>query len=169
MAASTYTFHVAPGAEPDDPGAAERAPLVRDGFSWGAFLVPMLWFFSHRHWLAGLGALAVVAVLALVLRLAGFGTGTIVLAEILLHLLIGLEGASLRRWLLARRGRPVADIVQAGSHEEAEVKGFARWVASGASPAYASGGWAGASPMRREPEQIIGLFPDLEGRQRGLV
>ena len=163
MASATYTFHIAPGADPEDHDATERALVVRDGFEWGAFLTPMLWFFSHRHWLAGIGAAVAVLGLAAILWLAGFGPGPIAVAELLFHLLIGFEGASIRRWLLARKGRPVADVVQAGSHEEAEVKGFTRWLAAdGKAAAYAP---AAVFPMRHEPEPVIGLFPDLEGRR----
>ena len=156
-----YTLHVAPYGTPGDPHALDRADLVRDGFSWGAFLVPMLWFFRHRHWLLGLGALAAVAGLALVLWLLGFGIVTILCAELLLHLLIGLEGPSLRGWAYGRSGRPAVDVVTASDEAEAESKSFGRWLADPAgaespkpprSPPPIPGRWGG--------EPIIGLFPE---------
>ena len=42
-----------------DPAALDRAEVVRDGFSWGACLVPGLWFLWHRHWLPALAAYVV--------------------------------------------------------------------------------------------------------------
>lgn len=164
---AAYTLHVAPFAAPGDPAALERADLVRDGFSWGAFLVPSLWFLRHRHgWLA-LAAAAVVVALAVALRAAGMGSGTILAAELLLHALIGLEGPTLRRWAYARRHRPMADVVYAANEAEAEAKSFARWLSGSdpspprppaAVPSTGAGAWRG-------PEPVIGLFPDLEGRR----
>lgn len=162
---AAYTLHVAPFAAPGDPDALERSDVVRDGFSWGAFLVPALWFLRHRHWWLALGAAAVVVALAAGLRAAGMGSGTIFTAELLLHALIGLEGPTLRRWSYARRGRPMADVVYAANEAEAEAKSFARWlaepepsrVARSTSTRTSSATWRGSEP-------VIGLFPDLEGR-----
>lgn len=170
--AATYTLHVAPHARPGDPDALNRAVLVRDGFSWGALLAPPIWFFWHRHWVAGIVALLVTFGFGIALRAFGVSLGATFLAEALLHLLIGFEGSSIRRWLYARRGRPAVDVVQAGSAEEAEVKSFTRWLSAehgasrhpDANPGY---GGAGMAPFgfRRDPEPVIGLFPDLERRR----
>ena len=159
---AAWTLHVAPFARRGDPGALDRADLVRDGFSWAAFLVPMLWFFRHRHWLLGLAALLVVAGFALALRAAGAGLGTILASEFLLHLLIGFEGPSLRRWAYARAGRPAVDAVNAGDEADAEAKSFARWLA----PAEVRPPPTPRSHARPRSvsEPVIGLFPDLEGR-----
>ena len=172
MMAGTYTLHVARNALPGDPEALNRAVLVRDGFSWAAFFAPALWFFWHRHWVAGVAVLIVTFGFGAALRAVGVSTGGILLAECLVQLLLGLEGSSLRRWLYARRGRPVVDVVQAGSAEEAEVKSFTRWVSDERSPlpyptADAGYGRAGMAEFRfgRDPEPVIGLFPDAEGRR----
>src|SRR5919202_289349 len=100
----TYTLHLPPDAQVGDPQALERAELVKDGFSWGAFFFTFLWFFYHRAWLAGLGVL--IALLAV-----GFLFGALevpafpaTVAQILIQSLIGLEAGSVRRWTLARRG-----------------------------------------------------------------
>lgn len=159
---ASYTFHPAALASPGDPAALEGADLVRDGFSWAACLTPALWFLRHRHWLPALFAVVVVAGLALGMWAAGARIGTIVAAEILLHLLFGLEGASLRRLDYAWRGRPTSDVVIAPDAITAETKSFARWLA--AAPA-APAGVAAAPPARRGAfEPGIGLFPDMEGR-----
>jgi hypothetical protein len=163
---ATYTLHVARGAAPGDPEALDRAATVRDGFSWGAFLVPELWFIRHRHW--GLAALAFGAVIGTAwgLRSLGAGGGTILLVEVLLHALIGLEGASLRRWAYGLRGRPVADVVVAANEAEAEAKSFERWLSQERPdnrPAAAQPGMGFARPFSVPP--VIGLFPDAEGRR----
>lgn len=162
---ATYTLHVSPFAASGDAEALERADLVRDGFSWGAFLAPMLWFFRHRHWFLGLGALAIVLGLYGILKLAGFGPGAILAAEIVLHLLFGLEGSSLRRWAYAVQGRPAVDVVLAGSLEEAETKSFGRWLAEAERPRSTSPVRPGPTTPWRGREPVLGLFPDLEGRR----
>ena len=172
MMAGTYTLHVARNALPGDPEALNRAVLVRDGFSWAAFFAPALWLFWHRHWVAGVAVLIFTFGFGAALRAMGLSTGGIVLAESLVQLLLGLEGSSLRRWLYARRGRPVVDVVQARSSEEAEVKSFTRWISDERSPppypagdtGYGRAGIAGFR-FRRDPEPVIGLFPDAEGRR----
>lgn len=158
---ASYTLHVAPFAAPGDPQALDRADLVRDGFSWGAFLVPSLWFVRHRHWWLALGS--VVAVAGLGAGLAGLGASlpSIVAAELLLHLLLGFEGSSLRGWAYGRRHRPAVDVVVAANEAEAEAKSFARWLGPAEASARAP---ARLPPRPRGPEPVLGLFPDHEGR-----
>ena len=170
MSSSTFTLHPARDAVAGDAGALERAALVRDGFSWGAFVAPMLWLFWHRHWLAGIAALAIVLGFGAALWGIGARPGTILAAEILLHLLFGLEGASIRRLDLARRGRPEVDVVSAADLAEAETKAIARWLAPVGTPAVAPvsevpAGRMPPRPIARGYEPVLGLFPDAEGRR----
>jgi hypothetical protein len=168
MASAAYTLHVAPFAVPGDPGALDRAEIVRDGFSWGAFLVPGLWLLLHRCWVAGIAAFVVVIGLGALLGFLGAGPGSILVAQLLLHLLFGLEGASLRRLSLARAGRPATAIVIAADTAEAEAKSFARWLEP--EPAYAPAPVPAASAARRPAslpygrQPVIGLFPEPGGR-----
>ena len=165
---ATYTLHLDRRASPGDRRALERAVIVRDSFSWGAFLVPALWFFRHGHWLMGLGAALVVVGVAAGLRAAGVGIGAVLVVEVLLHLLIGLEGSTLRLFAYRLRGRPVADVVTAGNMADAEAKAFTRYLERRNSPPSLPPIPAGAfaTPFgRREPEPVIGLFPDAERRR----
>jgi hypothetical protein len=162
---ATYTLHVAPYADSGDPNALQHAELVRDGFSWGAFLVPTLWYLWHRHWLAALAAFVITLAFPWGLRLAGVGIGATLLAQALLHLLHGFEGSSIRRWLYARAGRPAVDVVQAGSADEAELKSVARWLPAAAPlRAQSFSEEPALAPLRSRYEPVIGLFPDAEGR-----
>ena len=153
----TYTLHVPSDAFFDD-AALEQAELVKDGFSWGAFLFTFLWFFWRRLWLAGLIVLAAMLAFNVLLQILGVRPWAAVAAELLMMLLIGLEASSLRRWTLARRGRPAVDAVVAADLEEAEAKSFRRWLARG------SGTGAFASPVapRRAPDAVLGFFPETE-------
>jgi hypothetical protein len=159
---NTYTLHVPADARPGDPRALDHAVLVRDGFTWGAFLFTFFWFFVHRLWLAGLMVLVAVVGLAALLATLGVRPGAAFAAELLLSLLIGLEAGALRRWTYRRR-KPAVDVVSAGSLEEAETKSFARWVAREASGPLASPPPPATS--YRAPEPVIGLFPEAVPRR----
>jgi hypothetical protein len=163
----TYTLHLPADGQEGDPKALERAELVKDGFTWSAFFFTFLWFFYHRLWLAGIAVL--VALLAVgflfgVLRVPPFQA---TLAQFLIQILIGLEASSLRRWTLARRGRPAVDVVTASNIDEAATKAFGRFL--GASAGVRAPGSAGTAPglslapPARQP--VIGLFPDAEVRR----
>jgi hypothetical protein len=163
----TYTLHVPADASPGDAGALDRAVLVRDGFSWGAFFFSFLWFFAHRLWLAGLIVLAAAAGLGIALQLLRVGSAATFWAVVLLAILVGLEAGSLRRWTLGRRGRPAVDVVAAKDREEAETKAFGRWLgeAGGSAQAAISAPRPvspAPAPPYRAPEPVIGLFPEAE-------
>jgi hypothetical protein len=163
----TYTLHIPADAAPGDPRALERAILVKDGFSWGAFIFSFLWFFAHRLWLAGLMVLVAAAALGALLQWLRVGPAATFLAAFLLALLIGLEANSLRRWTLARRRRPAIDAVGARDLEEAETKSFARWLGerSGAGHSGLAAQRPQALPatsLHGRGEAVIGLFPEAE-------
>ncbi len=163
---ATYTLHLPEHAIPGDPDALERSEIVRDGFSWWAFITPMLWLFWHRHWVLGIVAALVVGLVGVALSALGLRTGAILGVEILMHLLFGFEAASLRRLVYERRGRPVGDVVTAVDAADAEAKSFARWL--GPPDATSPGSRATSRTTSRayatSSEPIIGLFPDREGR-----
>jgi hypothetical protein len=163
---TTFTLHLPRDARPGDPEALDKAELVRDAFSWGAFFFTFLWFFAHRLWIAGLAVLVVLIAFNLGLNLLGVHPAAAFAAQVLLSGLIGLEANSLRRWTLARHGRPTVDVVSAADRDEAETRAFARWLertAPAAIPARSPAAPA-VSPTfaARRSEPVIGLFPDAE-------
>ncbi len=157
----TYTLHLPQDTFPYDDDALEQAELVKDGFSWGAFLFTFLWFFWHRLWLAGLGVLVAVISFPFLLQALRVGTGAGFLAELLLALLIGLEASSLRQWTLQRK-KPAVDVVTASDREEAEAKAFSRWLENASAPRHSRGSASFPASTYRSPEPVIGLFPDTE-------
>jgi hypothetical protein len=160
----TYTLHVPSDAPPGAAEALERAVLVKDGFSWGAFFFSFLWFFAHRLWIAGLIVLVAAAGLGALLQGLRVGTTGAFWAWLLFAIRVGLEANSLRRWTLARRGRPAVDVVSGGDRDDAETKAFSRWLgassAGGAAPAWRASPAVPAAYRRGEP--VIGLFPEAE-------
>ncbi len=96
-------------------GDAGSAPvLVREGFSWGAFLVPTLWFLLHRLFLAAF--LHAVAVAVILIAVPAPWAGWTLLA---LQLLVGYEARDLYRRGLARRRYKLAALVVAPDEDSA--------------------------------------------------
>jgi hypothetical protein len=163
---TTYTLHLPSGAQPGQPSGLDGALLVKDGFSWGAFLFTFLWFFAHRLWLAGLAVLvglAVLSVALVLLQVHGAMAGAVM---VLAMILVGLEAGTLRRWTYGRRGSPALDVVTAETLDEAEAKAFARWLQRSdpaPSPPVPSPAPVPSFPQAgRRPETVIGMFPDAE-------
>ena len=106
-----YTAHI---------HAKQPPRLVREGWSWGAFLFGPLWLLVQRAWLA---ALLWLAVGCLPLLLPGAAR---VVASLALAWLAGLLGRDLVRWSLARQGYALAHVVAARDQDAA----FARLLAA---------------------------------------
>ncbi len=86
---------------------------LKEGFSWNALFFGPLWFAWHRMWLE---AAASGVLWALFLALPPLPSS---LAQVALFWLIGLEGNSLRRWALERKGCHEKAVVPAHDEEEA--------------------------------------------------
>jgi hypothetical protein len=171
-----FTVH-APVNSGADLAATDRFTFVRDGFHFWAMAVSVLWLVWHRLWLALIGWIAVTVAVALGLSALGASSGTILFADFLIALLMGLEAASLQRWTLSRRKWRQLDIVVADDEEAAERRFFERWTAR--QRGLTNDQWAvdrgGPPPTRNIPGQpfskpppmpqggIIGLFPEPGG------
>lgn len=108
-----WTVHLPPATE---EGAGRRRPrepvLVREAFSWGAFLFGPIWLAAHRLWLAA--SLWFAATLALLL-LVPAGAAVLLPAA---QFLLGCHARDLQRRGLARRGYAPAHVVVAERDEE---------------------------------------------------
>jgi hypothetical protein len=160
----TYTVHAPPPKQGEAASAPERFRFVRDGFHFWAFVFPPLWLLAYRLWLAlviyvvGYGAIAVA------LAFAGATPNMQLAAAVLIHLLMGFEASSIRRWTYARRKCATLGFVVGEDEETAEQRFYAEWSKRAAAapepppqePAY-------ATPVRRGPptgSDVIGLFPE---------
>jgi hypothetical protein len=154
-----YTVH----APPDEPDAAEKFVFVKDGFSWPALFVPVLWILWHRLWLTLLGYVVYVLALAWMAQLAGEENATIV--GLLGTVLFAMEANNLRRWTLQRRGWREIGAARGADLGEAEARFFAGWGRAAeerrrgaALPVYA----AARTRAGDGEEPILGLFPEPE-------
>ena len=150
-----YTVHVSsrPDARSD---ALERAVFVRDGWNWGAFTFGPLWLLWHRHWITGMIMLAITVAMLAGMAVLPVSEGAKVAAVLLVSILWGLEGSSLRRFALARAGFAEEGLVAGGDLDALEQRFFAETTVppppTAAVPASLS-----ANPHDRA---VIGLFPD---------
>ncbi|MCX7899613.1 MAG: DUF2628 domain-containing protein [Methylocystis sp.] len=126
---AVYTVHfppAAPGARP----APEKIVILRDDFSWPAFLFGPLWLIWRGAWLAALLwtlLLAAVSFAAWKLQAPKYMTPYIGMA---FGAWLGFEGSRLIAWTLNRRGYVEGDIVIGDNEEEAEIAFFHRWRSS---------------------------------------
>ncbi|MGH6925114.1 MAG: DUF2628 domain-containing protein [Propylenella sp.] len=153
-----YTVH----APPADP-APERFAFVKDGFSWPAFLVPVLWILWHRMWLTLIGYVIYALIVAWIGRLAGDGLAMIV--AIAGALVLGLEGNAIRRLSLENRGWRGVGETFGHNLSEAEVRFFSDWgnLQQRQRDALLASGGPGAGVSAPESDgPILGLFPEPE-------
>lgn len=161
-----YTVHV-PAGSADRAQALEQSEFVRDGWSWGAFVFGPLWLLWHRHWLVGIGALIVSGLIYGAIGYAPVLDQARSAASLLISLLWGLEGASLRRLALARRGFNEEGVAVGTDRDALEQRYFA------ADEAQAGSLEAGGDAPGRRPAPafapspgfgVIGLFPEARNR-----
>ena len=141
---------------------AERTVFVRDRFTWSAFLFAPFWMLRHRLWLAFIGYGVTVVAATVALRFAGARTGALLLALALIHLLVGIEAATLRRRSLLRRGWRDLGIVIGDDLEAAERRFFDRYVIAETTRemelALAATRRPPSPPPASAPD-VVGLFP----------
>ena len=109
------------------PSGAVRDPdsvrFIRDGFSWFALVVPLIWMLFHRMWLFAVLFLAAQFVVAFGSDLLGCPeAGSIVLLG--MNLLVALESGMLRERNLLSGGWTTVAVLSADSIEDAETLYF---------------------------------------------
>ena len=125
---AVYTVHQPPLGKGENAPDPARFTFVRDGFYVWGFLLSVLWMLRHRLWLVAVLFVALTVLIEVGLRYAGISSR-------MAHagaawrppFLVGLEGATLRRWTLKlarlhqcrRRGRRQSD--------DAEQRFFVNW------------------------------------------
>ncbi|MDI6027469.1 DUF2628 domain-containing protein [Corticibacterium sp. UT-5YL-CI-8] len=100
--------------------AFQDAVLVRDGFAFLAFIVPVFWLLWHRLWLEAAVALLVMVMISL----ASYGLHPVAasLLSLLVSIYVGLEGQGMRIAALLRKDWAEWGTLVAGSRDEAELR-----------------------------------------------
>ena len=159
---TVYMVFEPPRGGDDTVAHAERIVFVRDRFNWPAFLLGPRWLLWHRLWLGLVLYVVLTGALGVALRVLGAGGGGRGLATLLVALLLGFEGASLRRRkLLFRRWRD-RGIVIGDDLEAAERRFFDRYVVAETTRemelALAAPRPPSPPPPASAPD-VVGLFP----------
>jgi hypothetical protein len=149
-----YTVHL----QGEGKAALTDARFVREGFSWGGFLLGPIWLFWHRLWIAA-GAWILTVALGSLFLVNRLQTPAIFVIFLLIEILVGLEGNHLRRIKLDRTRFRLADVVAATGLEEAEFLFFRHWDAADEDMPQPRP--AGSAPLSGE-RQVLGIFPEPE-------
>lgn len=150
-----YTVHI-----PEGENALEHSAFVRDGFSFPAFFAGPFWLIAKGAWIAGFLALAAMTGLLIGIAALGASAGIVFAAFVLIALLLGFEGASLRRWELTRRGWREAGLVVGADRDTLERRFFEQALQT------LPGEPIPVQPVKTvphatpSPPQVLGLFPD---------
>jgi hypothetical protein len=94
--------------------------LVKEGFSWPAFLFSMLWALWCRLWLAAAGIFAAEIALSGLLLLLGADEVTQAAISVGFAVLLGVVGNDIKRWTLFRRGYLQVAVVTGEDRDAAE-------------------------------------------------
>jgi hypothetical protein len=113
-----YTAHRSPNAP------REHALFVKDGFSWPAFLFPVIWLIIKRLWLAFAIYILAVAVISATASATDLSGGSVFVILLGLNLILGFEANWLNRRALARRGFAEEGPFVGEDLDEAELKYF---------------------------------------------
>ncbi|MCE7028846.1 DUF2628 domain-containing protein [Jiella avicenniae] len=105
---------------PEAVGPSDAAIFLRDRFSFLAFVFTFLWMFRYGLWVSGLVTIAILVALNLLGTVQGFELSA-ALISVLLGVLIGLEGPSLRAARLRRNGWNDVAAFEAQNTDEAEL------------------------------------------------
>ena len=156
-----YSVYLPPVTNGHPQNRLDGIRFVRDGFSWSAFIIPVIWLLWHRAW----GAFAVILLIDIGLAISGTRFGlpgpTVTLAGILVMVYVGLEARNLYAGALERRQFQLADIVYGRSLSEAETRFFERFGETHPDTATSVPAPGGANT--RIPS-VIGLFPEGDRR-----
>ena len=130
----------------------EDVRATKTGFSFAALVFGPLWLLARGLWLALLAYAALAVAVIGLARFGGLGLAAAAGLVALGHLYIAVEGRALAIAARERGGRPLVDLVYAGSALEAERTYLERVLRPSPPPPR-----RGAPPAQPE---VIGLFPE---------
>jgi Protein of unknown function (DUF2628) len=164
---TVYSVYEPPTQAPDLALRADRLAFVKEGFSWIAFLVPLLWLIFYRMWVEFILLALVYVVLQLALGGSGPGHTLVGWASLAIAVLFAFEANDLRAASLVRRGYRLVGVASGRGRTEAERSFFSVWLPEQARTARGPQRTheprreveAEALMPRGEGEEVIGLFP----------
>lgn len=122
------TVHEPPDAAVDRLDRAEGLTFIGDRFTVSAALFAPLWLLANSLWLGLLLYVAAAAAILIMVLLAGLGPSWLLVLAAALHLIVGLEASSLRRWTLERRGWRTLGTVSGRNIADCERRFLDAWL-----------------------------------------
>ncbi|MCP5364337.1 MAG: DUF2628 domain-containing protein [Hyphomicrobiales bacterium] len=107
---------------PSERDVCSDIKLIRDGFSWMAFLFSFLWALSQRLWLVALGIVGVDVILSLLAGAIGLDPIGQTVVALGFSCLVGFEADNLQRWTFRQRGYLETAVIAARDPDEAELR-----------------------------------------------
>jgi hypothetical protein len=165
---TVYSVYEPPVPATDVIERADRLAFVREGFSWVALLMPLLWLVYHRMWIEFVVLLLVYIGLQLAFGSDAQGQGLTAWAGLAISVLFAFEANDLRTASLERRGYRFAGVASGRDRIDAERSFFTEWLPQQEREARQTftppplprrGAEARTPPARGEGEEVIGLFP----------
>jgi len=164
---TVYSVYEPPSQAPDLAERAERLAFVKEGFSWIAFLVPLLWLIYYRMWVEFLLLALVYMALQLAFGTEAQGQALVGWVSLAIGVLFAFEANDLRAASLERRGYRLVGVASGRDRTDAERSFFSTWLSQPAKAAreperiHEPRREASPGPSRPlgEGEDVIGLFP----------
>ena len=167
MAVTVYSVYEPPAETKDLTERADRLAFVKEGFSWPAFLVPLLWPLYHRMWIEFVMLLLIYIGMQLVVGAETQGQALSAWIGLAISVLFAFEANDLREASLERRGYKFAGTASGRNRTDAERSFFNVWLPQQVKPARETE--STPEPRREteirpllsrgEGEEVIGLFP----------
>ncbi len=160
----TYTVHESPDVAADRVDRAEKLAFVKDGFNvWAAALTPF-WLVANKLWLLLAFYVAAATFIELAFWALDIGQRPAAILMGALHLLVGFEADTLKRWTLARHGWSQIASVNGRNAEDCERRFFEGWLPG--QPVIQKGALTGSSIVANGQP---GLTRPLTARPGGLL
>jgi hypothetical protein len=164
---TAFAVYDPPKEAPDLFERADNLAFVKDGFSWPALFVPLLWLIYHRMWIELIVLLAVYLGLQWAFGNDPQGPTLATWASLAVGVLFAFEANDLRSASLERRGYRLAGVASGRDRSEAERSFFIAWLPLQTRQAKVAERVqerraeveAAAAISRSEGEEVIGLFP----------
>lgn len=125
---TVYSVYEPPGDDADLEARLDKIAFVKDGFSWLALVIPILWLIYQRMWLELVVFLAAIALIPWLLGADPYARQLGGWLSLGLTVLFAFEANDLRGWALQRRGYRFVGAASGSDRTEAERSFFLSWL-----------------------------------------
>ena len=127
MSEQSYTVYEPGDFKKDLLERADDIVFVKDGFSWWAALIPLLWMIYHRMWLPLAGFFVAATLVQILAYLIGVPQESVGLIFMGLSLAFGFLANDIRREMLERQNYRLAGSIAGHSQLDCERRFFDNW------------------------------------------